>query len=52
MSDTEQLRVVYENLVKNNPSNIEAVIYLALWHLHRHSFSQVTPSCRRYRLAN
>jgi hypothetical protein len=44
MSDSEQLRVCYEGVVRQNPSNVEAVYYLALWHLERHSFQQVTPS--------
>ncbi len=42
MNDSEQLRVCYEGVVKHNPSNIEAVHYLAVWHLERHSFQQVT----------
>lgn len=42
MNDSEQLRVYYEGVVKQNPSNIEAVHYLAVWHLERHSFQQVT----------
>ena len=41
MNDSEQLRVYYEGVVKQNPSNIEAVHYLAVWHLDRHSFQQV-----------
>ena len=41
MSDSEQLRVCYEGVVRQNPSNVEAVHYLALWHLERHSFQQV-----------
>jgi hypothetical protein len=40
-ADSEQLRVCYEGIVKNNPSNVEAVHYLAVWHLERHSFQQV-----------
>lgn len=40
MSESEQLRVGYENIVRNNPSNTEAVTYLALWHMHRNSYSQ------------
>lgn len=40
MNDSEQLRVCYENIVKQNPSNIEAVSYLAHWHMHRMSYSQ------------
>jgi hypothetical protein len=42
MSDSEQLRLAYEGVVKQNPSNVEAVHYLAVWHLERHSFQQVT----------
>ena len=34
-ADSEQLRVVYEGAVKQNPSDIEAVQYLAVWHLER-----------------
>lgn len=41
MHDTEQKRVQNETLVKANPSNIDAVVYLAQWHLQRHSYSQV-----------
>lgn len=41
MSDSEQLRVAYEGMVKQNPSNVEAVHYLAVWHLERNSFQQV-----------
>lgn len=40
MSDTEQLRVYYEEIIKHNPSNVEAVHYLAMWHLERQSFRQ------------
>ena len=41
MNDTEQMRICYEGIVKNNPSNMDAVNYLAVWHLERHSFQQV-----------
>ena len=34
-ADSEQMRVVYEGAVKLNPSDIEAVQYLAVWHLER-----------------
>ena len=34
-ADLEQLRVVYEGVVKQNPSDIDAVQYLAVWHLER-----------------
>lgn len=44
MSDSEQLRVCYESIVKHNPSNLEAIHYLAVWHLERQSFQQA----RRY----
>lgn len=40
MSDSEQLRVCYEAAVKLNSANVEAVHYLAVWHLERHSFQQ------------
>ena len=40
-ADSEQLRVVYEGIVKHNPANAEAVHYLAVWHLERQSFQQV-----------
>lgn len=43
-SDSESLRLCYEGIVKHNPNNIEAVYYLAVWHLERHSFQQA----RRY----
>jgi hypothetical protein len=39
--DAEQLRVCYEGILKHNPSNLEAIYYLAVWHLERHSFQQV-----------
>ena len=42
MTDSEQLRVAYEGVVKQNPSNVEAVHYLAVWHLERQSFQQVS----------
>lgn len=35
-ADSEQMRVVYEGAVKLNPSDIEAVQYLAVWHLERY----------------
>ena len=35
------MRVLYEGIVKNNPSHSDAVHYLAVWHLERHSFQQV-----------
>ncbi len=41
MSESEQLRVLYEGIVKQNPSNVEAVHYLAVWHLERQSYLQV-----------
>ena len=41
MTDSEQLRLAYEGVVKQTPSNVEAVHYLAVWHLERHSFQQV-----------
>lgn len=40
MSDSDQLRVFYEGNVKQNPSDIEAVHYLAVWHLERQSYQQ------------
>jgi len=40
MSDSDQLRVFYEGNVKQNPSDVEAVHYLAVWHLERQSFQQ------------
>lgn len=40
-TDSEQLRQSYEAVVRHNPSNYEAVHYLAMWHLERHSFVQV-----------
>jgi tetratricopeptide (TPR) repeat protein len=40
MTDSEHLRIAYEGIIKQNPSNIEAVHYLAVWHLERHSFQQ------------
>ena len=48
MTDSEQLRVAYEGVVKQNPSNVEAVHYLAVWHLERHSFQQVTTAAIHY----
>eukprot|EP01035_Chromulina_nebulosa_P018192 gene18192-23853_t len=46
MTETsEQLRVFYESAVKLNPSNIEAVHYLAMWHMERHSFQQARKYC-------
>ena len=44
MSDSEQLRVCYESIVKHNPSDLDAIHYLAIWHLERQSFQQA----RRY----
>ena len=41
MTDSDQLRGCYEGVIKNNPSDAEAVQYLAVWHLERHSFQQV-----------
>ena len=40
MADSDQLRVCYESVVKQNPSDIEAVHYLAIWHLERQSYQQ------------
>ena len=42
MNETEQLRIRYEGVVKQNPSDVEAVDFLAQWHLQRHSYSQVS----------
>jgi len=39
-ADSEQMRVMYEGAVKVNPSDVDAVQYLAVWHLERHSFQQ------------
>lgn len=39
--DSESLRVMYEGVVKHNPNNIDAVYYLAVWHLERQSFQLV-----------
>lgn len=41
MTDSDQLRGCYEGIIKNNPSDADAVQYLAVWHLERHSFQQV-----------
>ena len=41
-ADSEHLRVLYEGVVKHDASNIEAVQYLATWHMERQSFQQVT----------
>jgi hypothetical protein len=38
-ADSEQMRVVYEGAVKLNPSDVEAVQYLAVWHLERYRIS-------------
>lgn len=48
MSESEQLRVLYEGIVKQNSSNVEAVHYLAVWHLERQSYLQVTSLLFRY----
>ena len=40
-ANSEQLRICYEGVVKHNPTNVEAVNYLAIWHLERQSFEQV-----------
>lgn len=40
-ADSEQMRVVYEGAVKLNPSDVEAVQYLAVWHLERLSRYEV-----------
>lgn len=40
-ADPEQLKVYYENIVKHNPTHVEAVHYLAMWHFERQSFQQV-----------
>ena len=40
--NSEQLRICYEGVVKHNPTNVEAVNYLAIWHLERQSFEQVS----------
>ena len=40
MTDSDQLRVCYEGVIKQNPRDAEAVHYLAVWHLERHSFQQ------------
>jgi hypothetical protein len=42
--DPENLRLCYEGIVKHNPNNVEAVNYLAVWHLERQSFQQVSQS--------
>lgn len=41
MTEADRLRASYEGILKNNPSNIEGVHYLAIWHLERQSFQQV-----------
>ena len=41
MNEADRLRASYEGILKNNPSNIEGVHYLAIWHLERQSFQQV-----------
>eukprot|EP00601_Ochromonadales_sp_CCMP2298_P019210 CAMPEP_0173309500 /NCGR_PEP_ID=MMETSP1143-20121109/22364_1 /TAXON_ID=483371 /ORGANISM="non described non described, Strain CCMP2298" /LENGTH=152 /DNA_ID=CAMNT_0014251097 /DNA_START=59 /DNA_END=513 /DNA_ORIENTATION=- len=38
--DSEQLRGMYESALKVNPSDSDAIQYLAVWHLERHSFQQ------------
>ena len=40
MADSDQLRVFYETNVRQNPSDMEAVHYLGIWHLERQSFQQ------------
>ena len=40
MTDSDQLRVCYEGVVKQNSSDVEAVRYLAVWHLERQSYQQ------------
>lgn len=40
-ADSEQMRVVYEGAVKLNPSDVEAVQYLAVWHLERYYDVQI-----------
>lgn len=41
ISECEQKRISYETMVQQNPHNSQAVHYLAMWHLERHSFHQV-----------
>ena len=41
MNEADRLRASYEGILKNNPTNIEGVHYLAIWHLERQSFQQV-----------
>lgn len=31
----------YESMLKSNPSNVEGIHYLAIWHLERQSYQQV-----------
>lgn len=34
-ADSDHMRLMYETAVKQNPSNLDAVQYLAVWHLER-----------------
>jgi cytochrome c-type biogenesis protein CcmH/NrfG len=40
-TDTETLRLYYEESLRTNPNNIQAVYFLGIWHLERQSYYQV-----------
>jgi hypothetical protein len=41
-ADAEALRLYYEEVLRSNPNNIQAVYYLAIWYLERQSYHQVS----------
>jgi hypothetical protein len=41
-ADAEALRLYYEEVLRSNPNNTQAVYYLAIWYLERQSYQQVS----------
>ena len=41
MEDIEALRVYYEGVVNQDPTDVDAVHFLGMWHLDRQSYYQV-----------
>lgn len=40
-NEVEQLRLYYEGMEKQDPHNVAAVHFLAIWHFERHGFLSV-----------
>ena len=48
MSDSEQLLILYEALIKEDPMNMDALRYLSVWYLEKRDFKMARKYFGKY----